>query len=117
MAGLSESLRFLNSIGIARIEERIARLNDFLLGELDDSEFRVLTPRAREERAGIVSFYAKRRMGSVRESERIAKDLGKVKLVVRGGFFRSAAHFFNTKKDITTAVQRLTAICRKRGLF
>ena len=117
MAGLSESLRFLNSIGIARIEERIARLNDFLLDKLDDSEFCVLTPRAREERAGILSFYAKRRMGSVRESERIAKDLGKVKLVVRGGFFRSAAHFFNTKKDIMTAVQRLTAICRKRGLF
>ena len=117
MAGLSESLKFLNSIGTKRIEERIGRLNDFLLDKLDDSGFSILTPRAREERAGIVSFYAKRRVGSVRESERIAKSLGMVKLVVRGGLFRSAAHFFNTKKDIETAVRRLTTVCRKRGLL
>ena len=117
MAGLSESLKFLNSIGTKRIEERIGRLNDFLLDKLDDSGFSILTPRAREERAGIVSFYAKRRVGSVRESERIAKSLGMVKLVVRGGLFRSAAHFFNTKKDIETAVRRLATVCRKRGLL
>lgn len=117
MAGLATSIGFLNSIGTSRIEERIARLNDFLLDRLDHSGFNVLTPRAREERAGIVSFYGKKRVGTVKESDRIAKDLDKIKLVVRGGVFRSAAHFFNTKQDIEIALQKLTVICSKRSLL
>jgi cysteine desulfurase/selenocysteine lyase len=117
MAGLATSIGFLNSIGTSRIEERIARLNDFLLDRLDQSGFNVLTPRAREGRAGIVSFYGKKKVGTVKESDRIAKDLDKIKLVVRGGVFRSAAHFFNTKQDIEIALQKLTIICSKRSLL
>jgi cysteine desulfurase/selenocysteine lyase len=117
MAGLSESLKLLNSIGTARIEERIARLNDHLLGNLIASGFNVITPTAREERAGIMSFHAKRRISTEKESLAIAKDLGKVKLAIRGGVFRSAAHFFNTKQDLETALQKLIAVCRKRRLL
>jgi cysteine desulfurase/selenocysteine lyase len=117
MAGLSESLKLLNSIGITRIEERIARLNDHLLGNLMASGFNVITPSAREERAGILSFSARRKIGTVKESLAIAKELGKVKLAIRGGVFRSAAHFFNTKQDLEIALERLTAVCRKRRLL
>jgi selenocysteine lyase/cysteine desulfurase len=117
MAGLSESFRFLDSIGYSRIEERIGRLNDYLLDHLEESAFTAVTPRAREERAGIVSFLAKRKIDSLTESACIVKDLGRIKLVIRGGFFRSAAHFFNTKQDIEIALDRLSAICRKRRLL
>ncbi len=117
MAGLATSMRFLSSIGTSRIEERIARLNDFMLFRLDELGFNVLTPRARDERAGIVSFYGNKRVETVDESERVAKDLGKIKLVVRGGVFRSSAHFFNTKQDLEIALQRLAVICRKRHLL
>lgn len=117
IAGLSESLRFLNSVGPGRIEERIARLNDHLLDLLDGYGFVVNTPRAREQRAGIISFRARRRIGTLAEAALVERELGSVKLVVRGGCFRSAAHFFNTRSDLDTAVQRLVAICKARGLL
>ena len=117
MAGLSESLRFLRSIDITRIEERIGRLNDFLIERLDALGFEVLTPRARNQRAGIVSFRGNGHIRSMKEAETIMKRLGEVKLVVRGGLFRSAAHFFNTKRDIEIAVQKLASISAEMGLL
>ena len=116
MVGLTESVRFLRSIGITQIEKRIGKLNDYMLERLDENDFETITPADSGHRAGILAFYSRERMPNKKMADRISKELKNIKLVIRSGAFRSAAHFFNTKEDIDRALSALIA-CRNRGLF
>jgi len=112
VVGLTESIRFLRKIGLARIEKRILELTDYFIERIDAEKFKLLTPREHERRAGILSFSFWN--GRLKESQakKIEKALGKIRLVVRGNSIRSATHFFNSKKDIDSAIRALRRISR-----
>jgi cysteine desulfurase/selenocysteine lyase len=112
VVGLTESIRFLRKIGLARIEMRILKLTDYFIERIDAEKFKLLTPREHERRAGILSFSFWN--GRLKESQakKIEKALGKIRLVVRGNSIRSATHFFNSKKDIDSAIRALRRISR-----
>jgi len=112
VVGLTESIRFLREIGLDRIEKRILKLTDYFIERIDAEKFKLLTPREHERRAGILSFSFWN--GRLKESQakKIEKALGKIRLVVRGNSIRSATHFFNSKKDIDSAIRALRRISR-----
>ncbi len=115
--GLTESVKFLRSLGLGDIEGRIHDLNDHLLEQLDSKGFEVVTPRSRSRRAGIIAFCGKEKVHSMDVEAEILKELGNVKVAIRQGVFRTGVHFFNCKEDIDKAVSKLSNICQKRGLI
>lgn len=111
--GLTESIKFLRRIGLDRIERRIFQLTDYFIERLDSEKLDILTPRKREERAGILAFSFWKGRISYEHAKGIEKSLGKVKLVVRMNRIRSATHFFNSKEDIDTAIDAIRSISRR----
>ena len=96
--GFEASLRLLMEVGIARIEERIMALTDYLIAGLQEREYPIISPIASlPERSGIVTFLPK--SGDVEELDR---GLTEADVVVsqRGPGIRVSPHFYNTEEDI-----------------
>ena len=117
MAGLTESIRYLRGLSVRDIERRIRRLTAHLMSRLDREGFEVVTPGSSNRMAGIVSFIGGRRVNSAREADWFTERLGNVRMYVRHGMFRASPHFFNDRRDIDDAVNRLAPLCRERGIL
>ncbi len=104
ITGLLESLKLINELGIAHIEKRILGLTDHLCRRLQRRGLKVLSPRGRGEKSGIVSFHPGRQ-----RAERVHEDLlGKGFVTsARNGRIRISPHFYNTFEEMDRLVRAL----------
>lgn len=100
--GLVASLKLIEELGQATIAEHIYQLTDKLIAGLDALHLEVVTPRARENRSGIVTFS----VGSADENVHLmnqllaAKILVSVRYTAQVGGIRVSCHLYNSEEDI-----------------
>jgi selenocysteine lyase/cysteine desulfurase len=94
--GLAAAARFLLGIGIPEIEQRLLGLGDVIIGQAEQRGYAVLTPKEREERAGIVTF------SGAFDPETVRTALRKegIMVNVRSGGLRVSPHFYNTEDEV-----------------
>jgi len=102
--GLTASISMLQEAGAENIAEAIEAVTSYAMLRLEDSGYRVLSPRPWESRAGIVLF-----QHPIFTNEEIMAALAasKINVVARGGKVRFAPHFYNTTEDIDRAISAL----------
>ena len=107
---LGHSIDYVLEHGVDRILEHNLALSERLITGLDRLDATVLTPRAADERSGIVSA---RFPG--RDGEAVAAELNARGIVVspRFGSTRLSVHFFNDETDVDRALDRLEAVLAK----
>jgi len=108
--GLLESLRLLSAAGPGRVLEHVRDLGDRLISGLDERGLSVITPRAREKRAGTVVFNLPG--GPDAEKDLALRLRGRrVALSVRycGGYggLRACLHGMNTAEDVARLLEAL----------
>ncbi|PYY07710.1 MAG: aminotransferase [Acidobacteria bacterium] len=107
--GLAASLNLIDKLGQHEIAEHIVALTDQLLTGLDSLPVKVVTPRAPENRSGIITFSA----GSAEENVRLVRRLEKNKILVsvrytsNVGGVRVSCHFYNSAEDIAALLAAL----------
>ncbi len=101
---LHASLSLLLETGIERIDESVRALTQEIIEKADARGFELLTPRAAESRAGIVTFRV-----PDRDNQQLYRDLMDVRVVCahRAGGIRFSPHFHNTPEQIESAFYRL----------
>jgi cysteine desulfurase / selenocysteine lyase len=104
---LGSAIDYLMDIGIDEIREHNLALTGQLIAGLDERGAHLLTPRPRDQRAGIVTA----RFEGL-DGEQIAADLTARGVIVspRVGSFRFSPHFYNTPADIEVALETLDAV-------
>ena len=102
--GLNAAIELLLEVGVSTIETHILQLTIALIEGLESKGYRVITPKADSERAGIVVF----------ESDQHApielyKLLHEQKIITaeRGSGLRVSPHFYNTESEITHLLEVL----------
>ncbi len=102
--GLAASLKLTQEIGQPSIAEHIVKLTDYLISGLDRLGIEVVTPRARENRSGIVTFTA----GPAEENVKLMNQLQDKRILVsvrytsNVGGVRVSCHFYNNEADVDT---------------
>lgn len=102
---LRDSARFIESVGLQNIEDRVRELSTYCMVQLKAAGLPVLTPEPWAERAQIVSFAATEAgglMDVLREKHRVIVN-------VKDGAIRVSMSFFNNEADI----DRLLAAVRQ----
>ncbi len=100
--GLAACLKLVEDLGPADVAEHIYQLTDQLMQGLDHLGVKVVTPRARENRSGIVTFS----VGSAEENVKLMNRLLAKKILVsvrytsNVGGVRVSCHYYNSKDDI-----------------
>jgi cysteine desulfurase/selenocysteine lyase len=102
--GLSASLELILEAGIERIERKILTLTDWLVDELNERGYQMVSPRGEGEKSGIVSFKSPKH-----KSDEIVSLLREHKVIVsgRGGLIRVSPHFYNTESDLSELLLNL----------
>jgi len=107
--GLAASLKLMNEVGHENIAAHIYSLTDRLLAGLDNLPVSIVTPRAREQRSGIVTFS----VGSAEENVKLMNRLLEKKILVsvrytsHVGGIRVSCHFYNSPEDIEALLSEL----------
>ncbi|MBZ5705418.1 MAG: aminotransferase class V-fold PLP-dependent enzyme [Acidobacteriia bacterium] len=107
--GLAASLNLIHSLGQQPIAEHVHALTEQLIAGLDQLPVTVVTPRARKNRSGIVTFSA----GSAEENVKLMNRLLEKKILVSVrytsniGGVRVSCHFYNSAEDIETLLAEL----------
>ena len=107
--GLAASLKLIHELGPDRIAKHIYQLTDQLLAGLDELPVEVVTPLARENRSGIVTFS----VGSAEENVKLMHRLQEKKILVsvrytsHVGGIRVSCHFYNSAEDIENLLAEL----------
>jgi selenocysteine lyase/cysteine desulfurase len=107
--GLAASLKLIQSLGPQNIADHIFSLTDRLISGLDELGIEVVTPRARENRSGIVTFS----VGSAAENVALMNRLLEKKILVsvrytsNVGGIRVSCHFFNSSEDVDTLMSEV----------
>ena len=94
--GLGAAIELLLEVGIENIKERVLDLGDAIIQEADRGGFAIYTPKAREERGGIITFAGNFDPSRVRD---VLREKG-IMVNVRGGGLRVSPHFYNTEEEI-----------------
>jgi cysteine desulfurase/selenocysteine lyase len=111
--GLAASLKLMDEVGHENITAHIYSLTEQLLAGLDKLPVRIVTPRARDNRSGIVTFS----VGSAEENVRLMKRLLEKKILVsvrytsKVGGIRVSCHFYNSPEDIAALLNELQSVC------
>ncbi len=101
-AGLAASLGLIQQVGSAEISRHILSLTDQLLAGLEQLPVEIVTPTARENRSGIVTFS----VGSAEQNLALMKQLQEKRILVsvrytsNVGGVRVSCHFYNSSADI-----------------
>lgn len=108
--GLSQALEYLENLSMEQVLAHSLDLTDRLIEGLDRRGAELLTPRAPEERAGIVTA---RFPG--RDGEQVAAELNRRGVIVspRFGSTRFSPHFFNNADDIARALEVLDQVLKQ----
>ena len=93
---LGAAVELLLEIGLENIQERVQELGDMIIGEADLRGFSVITPRARGERGGAITFSGPFDPETMRSALR---EQG-IMVNMRGGGLRVSPHVYNTEQDI-----------------
>jgi cysteine desulfurase / selenocysteine lyase len=101
---LAASLDLLLETGLENIAERVSRNVSYLIDLLEEQSFEILSPKAPERRAGIVTF---RRAGEDMEKRYRQLMDANVLCAHRGGGIRFSPHFHNGEADLMEAVERI----------
>jgi selenocysteine lyase/cysteine desulfurase len=101
--GLGAAVDLLLEIGIENIEKRVLGLGDLVIHEADKGGYPVLTPKARNERGGIITICGKFDPAIMRDA---LQESG-IMVNVRGGGLRVSPHFYNTDEEIRTFFKAL----------
>ena len=95
--GLHAALDLLLDIGIQTIEGRVLELTKRLIGGLEAKGYRVITPTADAERAGIVIFESEQHTPSEIYEKFFVENIITAE---RGSGVRVSPHFYNTGSEV-----------------
>jgi cysteine desulfurase / selenocysteine lyase len=101
-AGLTASIKLINDLGTANIEQRIRGLTDELIAGLLRIGVPIATPPAPRNRSGIITFD----LGSAERNVSLMEHLLQQKVMVsvrytsNVGGVRVSCHFFNSSEDV-----------------
>jgi selenocysteine lyase/cysteine desulfurase len=108
--GLGAALDLLFEVGIEHIERRVLDLGDLILREAEKRRYRVLSPHARHERGGNITFQGNFDPANMRDALREKM----IMVNARGGGIRVSPHFYNTEEELFTLFSMLDRIaCSK----
>jgi cysteine desulfurase/selenocysteine lyase len=107
--GLAAALELIHDLGPDRIAAHIYHLTDQFLAGLDRLPVEVITPRAQENRSGIVTFSAGPAADNVKLMQRLLekKILVSVRYTSNVGGVRVSCHFYNSPEDIARLLSEL----------
>lgn len=110
--GLAASLNLMDKLGQREIAEHIFCLTDQLLTGLDSLPVKVVTPRARDNRSGIITFSVGAAEDNVRLMQRLQakKILVSVRYTSNVGGVRVSCHFYNSAEDIEALLAALKGL-------
>lgn len=96
------AIDYLSGIGMEKIQDRILKLTDFAIENLEKKGFEILSSQEKKRRSGIVIL-------KVKNPERVWKKLlhDKIYVSVRGGGIRLAPHFYNSFDEIEIFLRKL----------
>ena len=102
---LGTSLRILHTAGYDYIQERIRATTTLLMNEAPKKGYKVITPEAWENRAGIVSL---QKDGlDIDATAKMILDDHQIVIAARRGFLRISPHFYNEEEEIERLVAAL----------
>lgn len=113
--GLAAALKLIEGIGQRQIETHIVSLTNRLIAGLDRLNLDLITPRAKENRSGIVTFS----VGSAEENVTLVTRLAERKILVsvryttRVGGVRVSCHIFNSTEDIDRLLATISEFTKK----
>ena len=105
--GLEASLSLLTEIGMDEVWSRLQARTDHLIGLIDERGFELLTPRAPERRAGIVTFRVPGESSARLYQALMAR---RVLCAQRSGGLRFSPHFYTAFETLERAMRLLDAI-------
>jgi len=115
--GLAASVKLLNEIGPENVASRIVSLTNQLMQGVERIGIEVVTPRALENRSGILTFS----LGSPEKNLSLMEHLLRNKVLVSVrytsgvGGVRVSCHFFNARADVEWLLELTEAFMRGRG--
>jgi selenocysteine lyase/cysteine desulfurase len=109
MFGLGASIDLLQSLGIENVAAAIIDITNHLCSRLQEGGFRVVSPRAGEQRSGIVSFEFPG--ADVMAVRRHCLEQN-VALACRAGRIRASAHAYNNHEDVDRLLNALKTFSR-----
>jgi selenocysteine lyase/cysteine desulfurase len=109
MFGLGASIDLLQSLGIENVAASILDITDHLSARLQEGGFRVVSPRAGEQRSGIVSFEFPG--ADVMAVRRHCLEQN-VALACRAGRIRASAHAYNNQDDVDRLINAIKTFSR-----
>ncbi len=103
-AGLARSLEMLLDAGISGIKEKVLFLTGLAEEGLRGKGYRLLSPREKLERSGILTF-----SHSAHSPEHVTDRLSAAKVVttIRGGGVRISPHFYNSEGEVECFLKAL----------
>jgi selenocysteine lyase/cysteine desulfurase len=104
--GLGAAIDLLNEVGISNIENRVLALGELIIREAEKRGFTILSPKAREERGGIVTFFGN--FDPMKTRDALREKL--IMINVRGGGLRVSPHFYNTEAEISAVFGTLDRV-------
>jgi cysteine desulfurase/selenocysteine lyase len=102
--GLGAALEILNDVGIERIQDRVLKLGEVIIGEADKRKLTLLTPRAPQERGGNITVAGNFDPLIMRD---FLREKG-IMVNARGGGLRISPHFYNSEEEIAACFDTLT---------
>jgi cysteine desulfurase / selenocysteine lyase len=94
--GLGAAIDLLLEIGIASVETRVLDLGELIIQEAEKRGYTILTPKARKERGGNITFAGPFDPLQVKDALRNRN----IMINVRGGGLRVSPHYYNSEEDI-----------------
>ena len=104
LAGLDAALSLLEEVGVEAIAAQVMALAEDAAEKLEAKGYQVTSPRADNQRAGLVMF---QHPTHTNEAVMEALTAAGVTAAVRGGKLRFSPHFYNTHEEIERAVEAL----------
>jgi cysteine desulfurase/selenocysteine lyase len=111
ITALNASLGTLLEVGIENIQSHIAAVTDKIIAAADETGYSIITPRGKNERAGIVTFRCQ-------NTDRLFTFLKErhISVSVREGMIRVSPHFFNSMEDVAALRSALLAYKKSGGV-
>jgi cysteine desulfurase / selenocysteine lyase len=108
--GLAASLKLVQELGPQNIAAHIFSITDQLIAGLDRLNVKVVTPRALENRSGIVSFSVGSAQDNINLMNRLLEKriLVSVRYTSNVGGVRISCHYYNSSEDIETLLTQLS---------
>jgi cysteine desulfurase / selenocysteine lyase len=103
---LAASLDLLLETGMESVSDLISRNISYLIELLEENSFDILSPKAPERRAGIVTF--RRENADMAGVHQALMESG-VLCAHRGGGVRFSPHFYTSEAELSEVVERLVA--------